>query len=355
MNPTASEKALRAVKQLEMATPYDLLLHRLAGDASDRRYYRVVYGAYGEKKTVVMMELADPANQLKSEEVTLYHDESGELPFLNIHRWLESVGASVPRILVQDIEHGVLLLEDLGDKLLLDVAEEGDREQIVKWYQRAIEQLVYLQIEGTARLNANCMAANQAYSTELFLWEYEHFVEYGIEARVNSMPAAGRKHLLAVCRKWSEHLASLPQVFVHRDYHSRNLMLHGEKLALIDFQDALTGPATYDLASLLRDSYFDLGWDLVDELVDHYLQCWDKRGGDKLDREQFLTDLWATAMQRNLKAAGRFVYIERVKNKAGYEKDIPRTLSYFDGYRQRAPQLAELIDLLRPWIPELKD
>jgi len=127
----------------------------------------------------------------------------------------------------------------------------------------------------------------------------------------------------------------------------------GERLVVIDFQDALLGPATYDLVSLLRDSYIDLGWPLVDELLEHYFETWDKRGGDTLDRERFRTNLWATAMQRNLKVAGRFVFIERVKHKSGYEKDIPRTLSYLAGYVERAPELRPLVDALRPYVPEL--
>ncbi|HPM75888.1 MAG TPA: phosphotransferase [bacterium] len=354
MTITSIEKAKFAVAKIEMTAPYDLLLHRLAGDASDRRYYRVTYGAFGEAKSVVMMELADPARQLKSEEVTLYHDESEELPFLNIHRFLSDIGAPAPRVLVNDVEHGVLLLEDLGDTLLLDVVRRGDREEIRKLYKRALDILVYLQTSGTERLTDRCMARRQTFSTELFLWEFRHFIEYGIEARLGPMPSDEKLAIDELCRQWSAHLAGLPTVFVHRDYHCRNLMVDDNRLVLIDFQDALLGPATYDLASLLRDSYVDLGWELVDELVEYYLAVREKRTGEKIDRAQFATDLWITAMQRNLKAAGRFVFIERVKKKPGYEKDIPRTLSYLAGYKKRAPQLAPLIEKLRLWAPEIE-
>ncbi len=350
----AADKALRVLRLLERTQPYDLMLHRLAGDASDRRYYRVSYGVFGEKRSAILMELASPATRIKSEEVTLYHDESGELPFINIHRFLDQIGAPVPRILMADLEAGVLLLEDLGDTLLADVVAQGDRELIARLYKRAIDQLVYLQAKGTERLTDRCLAAHQRFSPELFLWEFRHFIEYGIEARHGQMPAEPRRVLDESCARWAARLAALPQVFVHRDYHSRNLMVQAERLVMIDFQDALLGPATYDLASLLRDSYVDLGWELVDELFDHYLAAWAKRTGQELDRARFAADLWATAMQRNLKAAGRFVYIERVKGKPGYEKDIPRTIGYLRGYRERAPELAELIDQLRPWVPELE-
>jgi aminoglycoside/choline kinase family phosphotransferase len=352
--PTATEKAAQAVRKMERAAPYDLLTHRLGGDASDRRYYRITYGVFGERKSAVMMELANAGPFIKSEEVTLYHDESGELPFLNIHRFLSDLGAPAPKVLHIDLAHGVILLEDLGDTLLLDVAQGPQKDRIKKLYQRAIDLLVYLQIEGTARLGDDCVASHQAYTAELFLWEFRHFFEYGIEARFHPLPAAARQELDDACRQWARHLASLPQVFVHRDYHSRNLMVQNDKLAIIDFQDALLGPRTYDLASLLRDSYVDLGWKLVDELLDYYLARWKQRGGDELDRKSFVAELWATALQRNLKAAGRFVYIERVKGKPGYEKDIPRTLSYLPGYAKRAPELAGLVEMLRRWTPELQ-
>jgi aminoglycoside/choline kinase family phosphotransferase len=354
MTMTAAEKAQQAVHEMERAAPYDLLAHRMGGDASDRRYFRLTYGVFGERRTAVMMELAQAGPFIKSEEVTLYHDERGELPFLNIHRFLAGLGMPVPKVLYANTDLGVLLLEDLGDNLLFDVAQAQVKERTKKLYQRALDHLVYLQIAGTARLDADCVASRQTYSTELFLWEFRHFFEYGIEARFHPLPADARQELDDACRPWAARLAALPKVFVHRDYHSRNLMVRDERLALIDFQDALLGPRTYDLASLLRDSYIDLGWPLVDELVEHYLKTWEARGGEPVDRRQFLAELWATALQRNLKAAGRFVYIERVKGKPGYEKDIPRTLSYLPGYAKRAPELAPLVERLRRWTPELQ-
>lgn len=347
------DNARHAVAQLEKTEPYDLLLHRMGGDASDRSYYRVDYGAFGDRKTAVLMVLAGRGPFIKSEEVSLYHDESGELPFLNIHRFLEAIGAPAPKIYYHDMNRGVILLEDLGDTLLLDIATTTDRARVKKLYRRAIDQLVYLQIEGTRRLTDDCAVGRQSYSAEMLRWEFNHFIEYGIEARGRVIPAPVKEELAKSIWKWSEHLALLPRVFVHRDYHSRNLMVAGERLVMIDFQDALLGPATYDLASLLRDSYVDLGWELVEELTDYYLDTWRRRGGEPLEEEHFRTDLWATALQRNLKAAGRFVFIDRLKGKPGYLKDIPRTLSYLAGYVRRAPALGELVERLAQYAPEI--
>lgn len=351
MRATA-DLAQRAVTELENVAPYDLMVHRMGGDASDRSYFRLTYGIFGESRSLVMMKLADTGPFIKSEEVALYHDETGELPFLNIHRFLESVGLPVPRVLHADVPGRVLLLEDLGDTLLLEVAMTQP-ERARKLYERAIDQLVYLQTEGTDRLTDDCMVTRQNYSAEMLLWEFHHFLEYGIEARHGPVPTAEKAALEALFGQWAEHLAALPRVFVHRDYHARNLMIANDRVVTIDFQDAVLGPATYDLASLLRDSYFDLGWPLVQQLVDYYCDAWERRRGP-LDREAFTTNLWVTALQRNLKAAGRFVFIERVKGKPGYERDIPRTLSYFAGYAQRAPKLRPLIDRLRPLVPELQ-
>jgi len=346
------DKARHAASQREKTEPYDLLLHRMGGDASDRSYYRVHYGAFGKRRSAVLMVLADSGPFIQSEEVTLYHDESGELPFLNIHRFLEGIGAPVPRVLFCDLSQGIILLEDLGDTLLSDAAGDPDRDKVKKLYRRAIDQLVYLQIEGSRRLTDDCLAGKQTYSADMFRWEFNHFVEYGIEARGGVIPASVKEELTRIIWKWSEHLALLPQVFTHRDYHSRNLMAAGERLVMIDFQDALLGPSTYDLASLLRDSYVDLGWETVEELVAYYLETWRRRGGEPLEEEHFRRDLWATALQRNLKAAGRFVFIEQVKGKPGYLKDIPRTLSYLPGYVRRAPALGELVERLLPYTPE---
>src|SRR5947209_15226067 len=118
-------------------------------------------------------------------------------------------------------------------------------------------------------------------------------------------------------RQIAEQLATQQTVFTHRDYHSRNLMVQDERIRVIDFQDALMGPSTYDLASLLRDSYLSLDQDLIDELVIRYLEGRAKASAP-LDRVTFLRLFDLTSVQRNLKAAGRFVYIAREKHNDRY-------------------------------------
>ena len=156
------------------------------------------------------------------------------------------------------------------------------------------------------------------------------------------------------CRKISEFLASQPRVFVHRDYHSRNLMVAGERLGVIDFQDALMGPATYDLASLLRDAYIALDESLIDRLIDYYLDQLQEGRHLWTNREAFRRLFDFTSIQRNLKAAGRFVYIDRVKGNPKFLADIPRTLGYVKRNLHKYPELFTLDKLLSHYVPELQ-
>ena len=155
-------------------------------------------------------------------------------------------------------------------------------------------------------------------------------------------------------RKISELLAGQPRVLVHRDYHSRNLMVAGERLGMIDFQDALMGPATYDLASLLRDAYIALDEALIDRLIDYYLDQLQEGRQLWTNREAFRRLFDLTSIQRNLKAAGRFVYIDRVKGNPKFLADIPRTLGYVRRNLQKYPEVFSLRKLMSHYVPELQ-
>jgi aminoglycoside/choline kinase family phosphotransferase len=152
-------------------------------------------------------------------------------------------------------------------------------------------------------------------------------------------------------QKIAELIASQPRVFTHRDYHSRNLMVHGNQIGLLDFQDALMGPAAYDLASLLRDAYIQLDDELVEELVMRYITGMPKGSIGDVDDFRRIFDF--TSIQRNLKAAGRFVYIDRIKRNPKFLADIPRTLGYVRTNLQKYPELKTLHTHLAPYVPEL--
>ena len=152
----------------------------------------------------------------------------------------------------------------------------------------------------------------------------------------------------------AELLAGQPRVFVHRDYHSRNLMVDGERLGIIDFQDALMGPETYDIASLLRDAYIELDEAVIDRLITRYLDGLAMHRQVWTNREAFRRLFDFTCIQRNLKAAGRFVYIDRVKGNPKFLADIPRVLNYVKRNLQRYPELDRLRKHLVPYVPELQ-
>jgi aminoglycoside/choline kinase family phosphotransferase len=157
-----------------------------------------------------------------------------------------------------------------------------------------------------------------------------------------------------VFRNIADQLADQPRIFTHRDYHSRNLMVDGTRLGVIDFQDALMGPATYDLASLVRDAYIQLDEALVDELVEYYQDQMTDQGVGGIDRAAFRRVFDFTSIQRNLKAAGRFVYIDRVKGNPKFLADIPRVLSYVKRNLEKYPELVPLRKHLAPYVPELQ-
>ena len=133
----------------------------------------------------------------------------------------------------------------------------------------------------------------------------------------------------------------------HRDYHSRNLMLHGDSLYIIDFQDARMGPDTYDLASLLRDAYVDLNPQQVDGLIAFFLA---HKSGERHPADEFRRRFDLMALQRNLKALGTFGYMTTARNNTVYIQYIPRTLAYVKANLAKYPRFARLQGLLDPWL-----
>jgi aminoglycoside/choline kinase family phosphotransferase len=212
-----------------------------------------------------------------------------------------------------------------------------------------------MQSTATSPTDQHCLAFHRSFDVPLLMWEFDHFLEYGIVARQGKLMCAD-DHLpiRGEFKKIAELLAGQPRVFVHRDYHSRNLMVDGERLGVIDFQDALMGPAMYDLASLLRDAYIELDESLIDRLIDRYLDGLATHRQVWTNREAFRRLFDFTSIQRNLKAAGRFVYIDRVKGNPNFLTDIPRVLNYVKRNLRKYPELETLRKHLTPYVPELQ-
>lgn len=333
----------------------------LAGDASNRRYFRLhVKGSLAP--SLILMQLADPEGFKASEEaVSGTASEVTELPFLDVLRPLAHAGVSVPNLHFYDDVAGLLYLEDFGDMTLFQACAEGGESVIQQLYPKAIDSLVQIHLRLQPETAEACVAFSRSFDVPLLMWEFEHFLEYGIWARQNKKPMCADhvKVFREAFTMMAECMANQPTVFTHRDYHSRNLMVDGDRLGVIDFQDALMGPATYDLASLLRDSYLALDESFIDEMIDRYLEGMcaelDRDTQERMlftDRAAFRRLFDLTSIQRNLKAAGRFVYIAQVKGNPKFLADIPRTLGYVRRNLETYPELEPLRVALTPYVPE---
>jgi aminoglycoside/choline kinase family phosphotransferase len=326
----------------------------LTGDASNRRYFRVEL-AGGPPHSLIVMQLASPEAFKQSEEaVSGAAPTITELPFVNILLHLAKADVAVPTLYYYDKPAGLLYLEDVGNVTLAEACGNATSPDTPELYRRAVDALVRLHLRATFPADPACLAFGRAFDVPLLMWEFDHFIEYGIEKRAGTvLPEAEREQIRTEMRKIAEVLADQPRVFTHRDYHSRNLMVQDERLRVLDFQDALMGPASYDLASLLRDSYLSLDEELIDELVVRYLEGRAKAGAP-LDRMTFQRLFDLTSIQRNLKAAGRFVYILLEKDNDRYLQYIPRTLGYVKRNFERYRDLRPLRKALSRHVPELQ-
>ena len=362
--PVSLPNVDRLAETVKTCLPFSAQLsscQSLAGDASNRRYYRLVL-ANAPVGSLILMQLADPEGFKASEEaVSGSNGDIAELPFLNVLKHLRALNVPVPVLHYYDEPGGLLYLEDFGDLTLADAWTSADDPiKLECLYTQAIDTLVQIHLQAHSPEHSPCVAFRRAFDVPLFMWEFEHFLEYGIVAR-QEKPMCSDDYVVIreAFQGIAEFLVAQPQVFTHRDYHSRNLMVDGERLGVIDFQDALLGPATYDLASLLRDSYVALEEAMVDRLIDRYIQGMGDGLNKEMQQKMLLTDRVAfrrvfdfTSMQRNLKAAGRFVYIDRVKHNPKFLADIPRTLGYVRNNLEKYSEFKKLLTHLFPYVME---
>ena len=282
-------------------------IDRLAGDASTRIYVRAWYA---DGSTVVIMLQPDP-------------ERGQEASFIDVQRFLERLGLPVPRIHFHDPDQGVVVLEDMGDDLLETVVERSDELRIRSLYTDAVNLLLQMRAR-TLGISSGCGAFALAFDEAKLMEELEFFMTHFIAGLCGSSPPEGAASTLReFFTTISRILAAEPRIFTHRDFHSRNLMLRHGRLFMIDFQDARMGPAQYDLASLLRDSYVSLPPPLVDELITYY-----RDNTHESDQERFRFIFDVMSLQRNIKALGTFGYQISVKNSTRYISSIPRTGAY---------------------------
>ncbi len=304
----------------------------LTGDASDRRYYRVLLK---DARPIVLALHAGPIDY-------------ASMPFVSIAKLLADVPVPVPRILHHSDPLGVLGLEDLGDVTLQAHLGASTSTEHAALYREAVGFIARMQQRGEVLRSDAYLPYRIAFDVEKLTWELEFFVRHYLQAYKGATLTDAQRDALR--EEWSaivEELAAEPRVLCHRDYHSRNLMLHEESLYIIDFQDARMGPDTYDLASLLRDSYVDLSAQQVDGLIAYFLA---HKSGEAPDEDEFRRRFDLMAVQRNLKALGTFGYMTTSRNNTVYIQYIPRTLAYVKANLAKYPRFNRLQGLLEPWL-----
>lgn len=298
-----------------------------SSDASFRRYFRVTFD--GESRIVMD---APPVQE-----------DTG--PFVRIARRLREIGLNVPEILAEEPGQGFLLLSDLGSQQYLSVLDEQNVERL---YGDALGALSILQACGPGAEEL------PPYDEAQLLREMELFREWYLGRHLGlTLTAAEQQVLDRTFRLLAASALEQPRVSVHRDYHSRNLMVAPHNPGILDFQDAMFGPVTYDLVSLLRDCYIAWPQALVEEWVLGYQDLALHSGILRdHDEERFLRWFDLMGVQRHFKASGIFARLNHRDGKPGYLKDIPRTLGYVQAVAERYPELHELATLLQERLPE---
>ena len=307
----------------------------LTGDASDRRYFRILMP---DGPPIVLSLYAAPF-------------EFEKLTFVNVARLFSEMPVPIPKVLGHAEDLGVLALQDLGDVTLQAHLGAASLAEHAALYRQAVALIATLQRRGGELESTAYVPYSIAFDVEKLTWELDFFIKHFIEAyRGVVIPPPARDALQAEFATMIEALASEPRVLCHRDYHSRNLMLHDGQLYLIDFQDARMGPDTYDLVSLLRDSYVDLPERTVDDLIAYFLALKGLTGTQREFRSRF--DLMA--LQRNLKALGTFGYQTTGRRNPVYIQYIPRTLRYVRDNLGNLTQFGRLREILAAHVEEFR-
>jgi hypothetical protein len=276
------------------------------------------------------------------------------LPFGNVSRLLGAMPVPIPRVLAHSDALGIIALEDLGDVTLQAHLAEASADERAGLYRQAVGLIHTLQRRGRELASPEFVPYGLAFDVDKLVWELRFFATHFLEGhRGATLGDVERRALDAEFSAVAEELAAEPRVLCHRDYHSRNLMLHNGLLHVIDFQDARMGPDTYDLASLLRDSYMDLDEQFVGTLIDGFLALSGYANAADGGRE-FRRRFDLMALQRNIKALGTFGFQATSRRNESYLQYVPRTLGYVRATLGAYPRFGQLGDLLKAHIPELR-
>ena len=319
-NQSAPEAIMAAIlhlipskQQLSDATGLEIeRIKFLAGDASDRTYHRVTLSKQfrGQSSLVLMLLSEDEQPKLIEESYDWVH----------MHKLLKQ-HLAVPELYFELPEHGCLLIEDYGDQMhegpAQVAASSSEAEDIVQTYEKPFELCASL----LSIPRSESLWCSRAFDTERLDWELQFYKKYFLKGYCNK--EFEREQERALDRKLkglAKELGELAKWFVHRDLHSRNIMVSGGRTALIDFQDARLGAAAYDLISLCFDSYVPLDWQSRLNLLNTGIKTIQASNPEAASE---IEQTWKKVfLQRQLKVLGSFAYLKSVKNKPAYEKYI---------------------------------
>lgn len=316
----------------------------MPGGASTRCFYRVHMPDDG---TAVAMYVPDAT---RSDEIDKSEAAPRRWPFLEVRDLLAERGIRVPTLLGEACSDGFILVEDLGDDTLARYLELHP-ERRTELYRSAVRDLAVAQL-ALSPLPGDSVVCTRAFDEDLLRWEVDHFREWALEARGIELRPADREVFSEAADHLARTIAAWPRHFVHRDYQSRNLMVHESadgtpSLIWIDFQDALLGPRVYDLVALLSDSYQSFDREFIEARLDEFAA---HAGLDAAGRAAVGREFDVVTVQRKLKDAGRFVFIDRVRGNPGFLQFVEPTVEKVRGALTRLTddrvlaRLAELLD-----------
>jgi hypothetical protein len=265
------------------------------------------------------------------------------LPFVRVAGYLEAMQLRAPRIIEADIENGFLLLSDLGDEQYLDRLK-NDPDSADSLYEAAIDALLRMQRRGEAY-----QSILPPYDETLLRFELSLFHDWLCGRHLSiEFDEDDERNWQACCDVLVENALGQPQVFVHRDYHSRNLMVMDVgSPGILDFQDAVEGPFTYDLVSLLKDCYIQWPAERVRHWALNYFRKLSEKTHRQVSEQRFMRYFELMGVQRELKAAGIFCRLNYRDGKPFYLGDVPRTLGYIIEIGPRYRELDFLVDLIK--------
>jgi aminoglycoside/choline kinase family phosphotransferase len=295
-------------------------LETASSDASFRRYFRVSTAS----ETFIVMDAPPSQEDTK--------------PFVSIANFMVEHGIHVPKIIASDVKDGFLLLSDFGSRSYLDELNEQSADYL---YKSAIDSLIAMQLMPIDTISL------PEYNSMLLRQEMSLFPEWFLGQH---LAIASPDFLTKTFSLLADNALEQPQVFVHRDYHSRNLMhTQNDTPGIIDFQDAVVGPISYDLVSLLRDCYIEWSDDKLTQWIHYYYSqaIENKLLNTTTSIEQFTQWFDWMGLQRHLKVLGIFARLNYRDGKSNYMNDLPLTLKYVQKISKKYPEFSELSDFLQ--------